>query len=124
MVKLMLPNLNIRIFGSFIEIHYVSSIWGQLKPYLRMSNRKSRDRKRPCPEVCSAHVQPEVVRTPKGSLKGSHDLWSLPVAMVLVLLYYILYYYSKKKMREKAGHAQNILPWGLLTGNDVIKRQP
>ena len=29
--------------------------------------------------------------------KGSRDLRSLPVAMVLVLLYYILHYYSSKK---------------------------
>ena len=43
--------------------------------------------------------------------KGSSDLWSLPVAMVLVLLYYILYYCSsKKKTRGETGHAQNILP--------------
>jgi hypothetical protein len=32
----------------------------------------------------------------KGTDSGSRDLWSLPVAMVLVLLYYILYCYSKK----------------------------
>jgi hypothetical protein len=50
--------------------------------------------------------------THKGTPKGSRDLRSLPIAMVLVLLYYILYYYySKTKTREKAGHAQNILPW-------------
>jgi hypothetical protein len=41
------------------------------------------------------------MRTPEGTLKGSRDLRSLPVAMVLVLLYYI-YYYSKKK----AGHTE------------------
>ena len=42
------------------------------------------------------------MRTPKGTPKGSRDLWSLPVAMVLILLYYILYYYySKKKTRRK-----------------------
>jgi len=53
-------------------------------------------------------------------LWGHVTLWSLPVAMVLVLLYY---YHSKKKAREtekkkygekkstgKTGHAQNILP--------------
>ena len=46
-----------------------------------------------------------------GHPKGSRDLRSLPVVLVLVLLYYILYYYySKKKTREKAGHVQNMLP--------------
>jgi hypothetical protein len=40
----------------------------------------------------------------------SRDLWSLPVAMELVLLYIILYYYySKKEASQKAGHAQNAL---------------
>ena len=46
------------------------------------------------------------MRTPEGTPKGSRDLRSLPVAMVL----YYIYYYSKKKTRGKAGHAQNILP--------------
>ena len=46
------------------------------------------------------------IRTPKGSSKGSRNLRSLPVAMVLVLLYY-----SKKKRTEcTSGHAQNIFP--------------
>jgi hypothetical protein len=44
--------------------------------------------------------------TPKGTPKGSPDLWSLPVAMILLLLYY---YDNKKKKREcTSGHAQNI----------------
>jgi hypothetical protein len=44
------------------------------------------------------------MRPPKGTPKGSRGLWSLPVAMVLVLLYCILYYhYSKKKTQEKPG---------------------
>jgi hypothetical protein len=55
-----------------------------------MSYWKSRDRKRPSTSGCAcAHHS-------KGTHSGSRDLWSLPVAMVLVLLYYILYYYSKK----------------------------
>ena len=44
------------------------------------------------------------MRTPKGTPKGSRDLWSLPVALVLVLPYYILYYYSKKKKTRETLH--------------------
>ena len=36
------------------------------------------------------------MHTPKETPKVSRDLWSLPVAMVLVLLYYMLYYYNSK----------------------------
>ena len=41
--------------------------------------------------VAHAHTQ--------GNPEGSRELWSLSVALVLVLPYYIVYYYSKKKMR-------------------------
>ena len=50
------------------------------------------------------------MRTPKGTPKESRDLWSLPVAMVLVLLYYLYYNYSKKKARETEKSAVTSLP--------------
>ena len=51
-------------------------------------------RESPTGDVISGQKAPlgRILRT-KGTPKESRDLWSLPVAMVLVLLYYILYYY-------------------------------
>ena len=48
------------------------------------------------------------MRTPKETPKESRDLWSLPVAMVLVLLYILYYFYSEGKARELVAHTQKI----------------
>ena len=42
------------------------------------------------------------LRIAKGTPKGSSDLWSHPVAMLLP--------HKKKKRGKKSGHAQNLLP--------------
>jgi hypothetical protein len=47
------------------------------------------------------------MHTPKGTPKGSSDLWSHPVAMLLLL---------RKKRGGKAGHAQNLLPVRATSG--------
>ena len=51
------------------------------------------------------------LRIPKGTPKGSSDLWSHPVIMVLLL---------RKKAREKSGHAQNKLPVRAPSGHVTL----
>jgi hypothetical protein len=51
--------------------------------------------------------RPMTIEPPFFSTKGSTDLWSHPVAMLLLL---------RKKRGEKAGHAQNILQNSATSG--------
>ena len=52
------------------------------------------------------------LRTLKGTPKGSSDLGSHSVAMLLLL---------RKKMREKAGHPQNLLPVMAISGQGLFR---
>ena len=56
---------------------------------------------------------PVVYAPPKGTPKGSSDLWSHPVAMLLLL--------RKTKTREKAGHAHNLLPIRTASGHGLFR---
>jgi hypothetical protein len=62
------------------------------------------------------------MRTPKETPKESRDLWSLPVAMVLVLLYILYYFYSEGKARELVAHTQKIflVAWVPVTSGSSI----
>ena len=79
-----------------VMFHYVTS--GQKAPLGRI--------------LCNFRLR---MRTHKGTPKGSRDLRSLPVAMVLVLLYYI--FYDCYKRGGEAGHAQNMLPVRASSGH-------